>query len=104
MNDTEKVMWWAVGGLFTVVAVKFLGPWVIDSLDASCATWRYVALLVSGAVLLGVVSYVSESEVAIQVAVSIIPMMLVFAGVVAFVGVAYSQLQLEFPALVRVRL
>jgi len=97
-------MWWAVGGLFMVCAVKFLGPSVVDSLDASCATWRYVALLVSGAVLLGVASYGSESEVAIQFAVSIIPMMLVFAAVTAFVGVAYSQLQMELPAFIRVRI
>jgi len=53
MSDIEKVMWWALGALLTVCAVKFLGPVVIDSLDASCATWRYVAILLGGGVLLG---------------------------------------------------
>jgi hypothetical protein len=104
MSDVEKTMWWALGALFTVCAVKFLRPVVIDWLDASCATWRYVAILLGGAVLLGTVSYVGGSEVSVQFAVSIIPMMLVFAAVTAFVGVAYSQLQLEFPALLRGRL
>jgi hypothetical protein len=97
-------MWGALGVLVTVIAVRILGPMVVESLDAHCVTWRYTGFILCGAALLGTVSYRSNSEVAVQFAVSIIPMMLVLAGVVAIVGVAYSQLQHEIPALVHARI
>ena len=104
MSERERVVWGALGVVSAVIAVRILGPMACEFFDARCATWRYVAMLLGGAVLLGVYCHYSDSEVAIRFAVNIIPMMLVMAGVVAIAGMAYVHIQHEILSLGRVRL
>lgn len=104
MSDQERTVWGVLGILLAVITVRVLGPSIVESLDAYCATWRYTAIILGGAALLGTVTYRSNSEVAVQLAVSIIPMMLIMAGVVAVIGVAYSQLHHQIPAIAHVRI
>jgi hypothetical protein len=104
MSERERVVWGALGVVSAVIAVRILGPMACEFFDARCATWRYVAMLLGGAVLLGVLSHYSGSEVAGRFANNVIPMMLVIAGLVALFGMGYVQIKHELLYLERVRL
>ncbi len=101
---SERTMWCWVLGLGMVVVTRVCGPWVVDSLDEVCATWRIAVAILGAAVVLVALTYRSNSKEVAEASLSIVPMMLVVALVVALIGCAYRNVESQIPELFRFRI